>query len=89
MSTTNDVAVTSTGWTQIATAQEDFILQNPEANNMLYVRNSATDPGAGVVGGKRVKPYDFYGREDAANSVLEQGIVWTRADKDMVIPVDK
>jgi hypothetical protein len=94
MSETTTLEVLANDWTQAATAEQDFSMQNPEPNNMLYVVNAATKPEIdpselGYVAGKRVPPYAFYGRVDTANQTLLQGIVWVRADKDTLVPIDK
>jgi hypothetical protein len=94
MSETTMLTVLASDWTQAATAEQDFSMQNPVSNNMLYVVNAATKPEIdpaeeGYVSGKRVPPYGFYGRMDTANQALLQGIVWLRADQDISIPIDK
>ena len=81
-------------WVQGATEMQDFMAQNPEAGNMLYVVNAAVKPetdsqAAGWVSGKRVPPYGFYGRSDTASQTVLQGVVWFRADKPMKMPIDK
>ncbi len=88
MADTVFIDVESDDWVELAAEGEAFLVQNPAAGNMLYLRNAADKPGADDMGGKCVPPYQYYGRETGADAV-QAGLVWVRADKSMRVPVDK